>query len=74
VLGIVRRDSVGGDAIEHPAGHPNIRRALHALEAAETDLKAAPHDFGGHRVDALAACDKAIEQSKICLKHVAIKY
>jgi hypothetical protein len=54
---------------EHPAGHPNIRRALHALEAAETDLKAAPHDFGGHREDALAACDKAIEQLKICLKY-----
>src|SRR5450631_119070 len=53
----------------HPAGHPNIRRALHALEAAETDLKAAPHDFGGHREDALAACDKAIEQLKICLKY-----
>lgn len=54
---------------EHPAGHPGIRRALHALEQAEADLKAAPHDFGGHRVEALAACDKAIEQLKICLKY-----
>ena len=53
---------------EHPH-HPNIRHAIQALETAEKDLKAAPHDFGGHREDALAACDKAIEQLKICLEY-----
>src|SRR5262249_42846697 len=35
--------------------HPNIRRAVNALERAKTDLQNAAHDFCGHRVEALEA-------------------
>ena len=42
--------------------YPNLDKAIHALEAAKGDLNKAPHDFGGHKADALAACDEAIKQ------------
>ena len=49
--------------------HPKIKAAIHALEVAKMDMNKAAHDFGGHRVEALAACDKAIEQLKLCLDY-----
>ena len=35
--------------------HPHIHAAVKALHKAKKDLKTAAHDFGGHRVAALAA-------------------
>jgi hypothetical protein len=49
--------------------HPEIRNAITALERAKADLKSANHDFGGHRVNAIAACDRAIEQLRLALKY-----
>ncbi|GEM_PF-2029850 len=49
--------------------HPKIKAAIRALDAAKADLNAAAHDFGGHRVDALAAIDKAKEQLNLCLQY-----
>jgi hypothetical protein len=49
--------------------HPNIRHAIRALEKAKEELQKADHDFGGHRADALAECDKAIEQLKLALQY-----
>ncbi len=49
--------------------HPEIRKAIAALERAKTDLQRANHDFGGHRAAALEACDKAIEQLKLALQN-----
>jgi len=48
--------------------HPAINAAVDALVKARFDLKHAAHDFGGHRVQALAATDAAIEQLRLCLK------
>lgn len=48
--------------------HPEIRRAIAALEAAKRAMQSANHDFGGHRVDALAACDNAIAQLRLALQ------
>ncbi len=48
--------------------HPAIRAAIAALERAKADMQAAAHDFGGHRVDALAACDNAIAQLRLALQ------
>lgn len=48
--------------------HPRIRAAIDALDAAKAELKAAPHDFDGHRADALKAIDAALGQLNICLK------
>ena len=53
----------------HTERHPEIRHAIRALEAAKKDMQAAAHDFGGHRVDAIAACDNAIAQLKLALQY-----
>jgi len=49
--------------------HPEIRSAIRALERAKRHLEEAAHDFGGHRVEALAAVNKAIEQLRIALQY-----
>jgi len=49
--------------------HPKIRHAIVALEAAKVELKAADHDFGGHREAALKECDAAIAQLKLALQY-----
>src|SRR5579859_6506846 len=53
----------------HRGRHPAIRAAISALERAKADMQAAAHDFGGHRVDAIAACDAAIAQLKLALQY-----
>jgi hypothetical protein len=49
--------------------HPQIREAVAALRRVKGHLEHAAYDFGGHRVEALAATDKAIEQLEVCLKY-----
>jgi hypothetical protein len=49
--------------------HPEIREALQALRRAKGHMEHAAHDFGGHRVEAIEATNKAIEQLEICLKY-----
>ena len=49
--------------------HPQIREALGALRRAKEHMEHAAHDFGGHRVEAIEATNKAIEQLEICLKY-----
>lgn len=49
--------------------HPRIRKAIRELEAAKVELQRAPHDFGGHRADALQAVDRAIEQLRLALQY-----
>ena len=55
--------------VPHTERHPAIHRAIRALEAAKVDMQHADHDFGGHRVAALAACDAAIAQLQDALKY-----
>lgn len=57
---------------QHPIAkyrHPAIHAAIGALERAKAEMQAAAHDFGGHRVDAIAACDTAIAQLKLALQY-----
>ena len=49
--------------------HAKIRHAIVALEEAQTELKGAAHDFGGHREAALKECDSAIVQLKLALEY-----
>ncbi|HLW68384.1 MAG TPA: hypothetical protein VKS79_23910 [Gemmataceae bacterium] len=49
--------------------HPHIHKAIEELREAKKELKEADHDFGGHREQALKACDFAIEQLEAALKH-----
>jgi hypothetical protein len=51
-----------------PEPHPEIREALGALRRAKEHMEHAAHDFGGHRVEAIAATDNAIRQLELCLK------
>jgi hypothetical protein len=52
-----------------PEPHPEIRAAMASLRHAKEHLDHAAHDFGGHRVEAIAAIDRAQEQLEICLKY-----
>ena len=49
--------------------HAKITAALAALEEARAYLKTAPHDFGGHRGEALDSVTVAIRQLRVCLKY-----
>ena len=42
-----------------------------ALERAKAEMQAANHDFGGHREEALTACDNAIAQLKLALQYAS---
>ena len=57
-------------AVKHQAEpHPEIRAAIHSLERAKDHLEHAAHDFGGHRVDAIAAIDVALKQLRLALDY-----
>lgn len=51
------------------AAHPRIVKAIDALEDAVAYLKAAPHDFGGHKAAAIADCERAIKQLREALRY-----
>lgn len=70
VLGVVL--SVGGVSLyaqNERAMHPRIAAAIEALRDARAYMVAAPHDFGGHRVEALRATDDAIKQLNFALAY-----
>ncbi|HEV7516654.1 MAG TPA: hypothetical protein VGR07_10175 [Thermoanaerobaculia bacterium] len=48
--------------------HPRIAKAIKDLEGAIDYLQKAPHDFGGHRAEAVEASQKAIQQLKLALQ------
>lgn len=49
------------------AMHPRIAAAIAALRDARDYMQKAPHDFGGHRVEAIRASDDAIRQLNLAL-------
>ncbi|HXO21679.1 MAG TPA: hypothetical protein VOA87_17340 [Thermoanaerobaculia bacterium] len=53
------------------AGHPRIARAIHQLEDAIAYMEHAPHDFGGHKAEAIAASRAAVVQLKLALAYRA---
>jgi hypothetical protein len=64
--------SLGGTALlaqNERAMHPRIERAIEALRDARAYLEMAPHDFGGHKVDAIRATDNAIRQLNLALQY-----
>lgn len=67
----VRTASAEGPMGREAAAHPNIERAIDALQDAIADLQAAPHDFGGHKAQAIESCQKAIRQLKMALAYRA---
>jgi hypothetical protein len=49
------------------AEHPRIAKAIHELEDAIAYMKAAPHDFGGHKAEAIKASETALQQLRLAL-------
>ena len=56
---------------EERAEHPRIVKAIHELEDAIKYMEAAPHDFGGHKAEAIAASRRAVEQLRLALRYRA---
>jgi hypothetical protein len=72
LLGIVLTASIATVAAQNErAMHPRIAKAIEALKDARAYLQAAPHDFGGHRVEAIKASDDAIRQLNLALAYRA---
>jgi hypothetical protein len=74
VLGVIL--SVGGVSLyaqNERAMHPRIAAAITALKDARAYMQAAPHDFGGHKADAIRATDEAIKQLNFALAYRAAK-
>ena len=72
VLGIVLTLSVWTlSAQDERERHPRIARAIVALKDAREYMEHAPHDFGGHKADALHATDEAIRQLNFALAYRA---
>ena len=53
---------------EEKQEHPNIRKAIHALHGAIKYMQKAPHDFGGHREEAVKDSEEAIKQLQLALE------
>ncbi len=51
------------------AMHPRLVAAINALKDARSYLEAAPHDFGGHKADAIRASNEAIRQLDLALRY-----
>lgn len=70
ILGVVL--AIGGSALmaqPERALHPRIARAINALRDARDYMEHAPHDFGGHKADAIRATDEAIRQLNFALAY-----
>ena len=53
------------------AMHPRLAKAIESLKDAREYLQAAPHNFGGHKVEAVRAIDTAIRQLNLALAYRA---
>ncbi len=62
----VRQEPKEGKESKEP--HPEVRRAMRALQNAKADLEKAAHDYGGHRVQAIKSIDEALGHLKEALK------
>ena len=61
----------GPGVAEERAEHPRIAKAIKALEDAIRYMRNAPHDFGGHKQEAIEASENAIRQLKLALEYRA---
>jgi hypothetical protein len=68
--------SVGGATLlaqNEKATHPRIATAINALKDARAYMESAPHDFGGHKAEAIRATDEAIKQLNFALAYRGAK-
>ena len=67
LVGTARADTVRDEAVEHP----RIARAIRELEDAIHYLEEAPHNFGGHKAEAIEASRRAVQQLRLALAYRA---
>lgn len=67
----VPRTALAETTKEEKAAHPRLAKAIDELHEAVKYLEAAPHDFGGHKAEAIEASKKAIEQLQLALAYRA---
>lgn len=60
---------IAADMESETSNHPRIASAITQLQDAIDYMKAAPHDFGGHKKAAIADSEKAIKQLKLALQY-----
>ena len=53
--------------------HPRIANAVRALEDAIAYMEHAPHDFGGHKAQAISDSRRAVEQLREAMKYRAVR-
>jgi hypothetical protein len=58
---------------EEAKEHPRIAAAIHELEEAIKYMEAAPHDFGGHKAQAVADSRAAVKSLREALAYRAAK-
>lgn len=49
--------------------HPRLMRAIESLRDARAYLAESPHDFGGHKAEAIRATDEAIRQIEFASRY-----
>jgi hypothetical protein len=59
------------NAQQEKGQHPRIAKAIAQIEDAIQYMEAAPHDFGGHRVEAIQASREAVKQLHLALQYRA---
>ena len=65
---VIKSDPETKDGKHHELSeHGRIEHAITVLENAIDHLQKAPHDFGGHRVDAVKDCQAAMKQLREAL-------
>ena len=57
-----------GDKDKKEEKHPRLQRAIEELKAVKAHLEKAPHDFGGHKADAIKSVTEAIKQLELAVK------
>ncbi len=57
------------EAQNERAMHPRIVKAIEALQDARAYMQEAPHDFGGHKAEAIRATNDAIRQLNFALAY-----
>ena len=53
------------------AMHPRIAAAIETLKDSRAYIQAAPHDFGGHKQNAVRAINDAIRELELALRYRA---
>lgn len=49
--------------------HPRLSKAIEAMRDARAYMQEAPHDFGGHKAEAIRATDEAIRQLELAREY-----